>query len=196
MSRSNWNYGPLLVGITGATAVIFAEPIARFLERTFEALGISGLVIIPAMALIVLALILHQRVTQAEMAKKARLSNEAIAGDARRAEERARELEHLVRLGEALGARSTHRPSIKRSPRNSGPATSTSRHHDRQSRSSTTAPMPVHPHKRTHAHSEVRHRLVAAPTPGQRDAFFSLTPPKRVDARLQPPECADRRTAC
>ena len=104
MSRSNWNYGPLLVGITGATAVIFAEPIARFLERTFEALGISGLVIIPAMALIVLALILHQRVTQAEMAKKARLSNEAIAGDARRAEERARELEHLVRLGEALGA--------------------------------------------------------------------------------------------
>ena len=56
------------------------------------------------MALVLLAVLLHERVRQAEKAQKVRRDTEAIAGDVRRAEERARELEQLVRLGEALGA--------------------------------------------------------------------------------------------
>ncbi len=104
MSLSSRNYGPLLIGLVGALAVVFAVPIGNFLETALTGLGVSVLVVIPAMVLILIALVLHQRALQAERDKKAQEDNELIADDARRAEERARELEQLVRLGEALGA--------------------------------------------------------------------------------------------
>lgn len=98
------SYGPLLIGLAGAAAIVFAEPVGRLLSGVLDAAGVSVVVLVPAMALIVLALLLHQQGQQAERDAEARKSVEAIADDARRAEERARELEHLVRLGEALGA--------------------------------------------------------------------------------------------
>ena len=98
------NFGPLLIGLVGAAAVLFGEPLSRFLEAALAAGGISGLVVIPAMALVLLVVLMHERVRQADKEKKVQRDTEAIAGDARRAEERARELEQLVRLGEALGA--------------------------------------------------------------------------------------------
>ena len=56
------------------------------------------------MGLFLLAMVFHQRLKQAETEQKVKEDTEAITGDVRRAEERARELEQLVRLGEALGA--------------------------------------------------------------------------------------------
>ena len=102
MSLSSWNY--LLIGLVGAIAVVFGAPLVAFLETVLAGFGVSVLVVIPAMALFLLALVLHQRALQAERDRKAQGDTELIADDARRAEERARELEQLVRLGEALGA--------------------------------------------------------------------------------------------
>ena len=104
MRLDNWNYGLLLLGILGAAAVIFADPVSRFLEAAMAAIGISGVGVVLAMSLLLLAVILHQQLRQAEAVKRVRQDTEAVSGDVRRAEERARELEHLVRLGEALGA--------------------------------------------------------------------------------------------
>lgn len=102
MRLDNWNYGLLLIGILGAVAVAFADQASRFLEAAMAAIGISGVGVVPAMSLLLLAVILHQRLRQAEALKRVRQDTEAVSGDVRRAE--ARELEHLVRLGEALGA--------------------------------------------------------------------------------------------
>ena len=104
MRLDNWNYGLLLLGILGAGAVIFADPVSRFLEAAMAAIGISGVGVVLAMSLLLLAVILHQQLRQAEAVKRVKQDTEAVTGDVRRAEERARELEHLVRLGEALGA--------------------------------------------------------------------------------------------
>lgn len=98
------SYGPLLIGVAGAAAIVFAEPLGRVLTVVLDAFGVSVVVLVPAMALILLALLLHEQGRRAEKEAEAQQSVEAMAGDARRAEERARELEHLVRLGEALGA--------------------------------------------------------------------------------------------
>ena len=104
MGFAGRHYGPLLIGLVGAAAVLFTEPLSRFLEAALAAVGISGLVAIPAMALVLWAVLLHDRARQADRAQRVQRDREAIAGDVRRAEERARELEQLVRLGEALGA--------------------------------------------------------------------------------------------
>lgn len=104
MRLNDWNYGPLLIGIVGAAAVVFADPVSRFLEAALAAFGTSGVVVVLAMGLFLLAMIFHQRLRQAETAQKVKEDTEGFADDARRAEERARELEQLVRLGEALGA--------------------------------------------------------------------------------------------
>ena len=104
MRLTSWDYGPLIVGLAGAAAVVFADPVSLLIEQSLESLGISGSVVIPAMALVLLAVVLHQRIRQARRDEQVRASTAAIAGDARRAEERARELEQLVHLGEALGA--------------------------------------------------------------------------------------------
>lgn len=98
MRLDNWNYGLLLLGILGAAAVIFADPVSRFLEAAMAAIGISGVGVVLAMSLLLLAVILHQQLRQAEAVKRVRQDTEAVSGDVRRAEERARELEHLVRL--------------------------------------------------------------------------------------------------
>ena len=104
MRLDTWNYGPLLIGIVGAAAVVFADPVSRFVETALVAFGTNGVVVVLAMGLFLLAMVFHQRLRQAEAAQKVKEDTEVIAGDARRAEERARELEQLVRLGEALGA--------------------------------------------------------------------------------------------
>ena len=104
MRFDNSNYGPLLIGIVGAAAVVFADPVSRFLESALAAFGTSGVVVVLAMGLFLLAMVFHQRLKQAETEQKVKEDTEAITGDVRRAEERARELEQLVRLGEALGA--------------------------------------------------------------------------------------------
>ena len=104
MTLSNRTYGPLLIGLVGAVALLFDEAIVSFLDTALAALGVSVLVMIPALLLILVAVVLHHRALQAERDKKAQQDTELIADDARRAEERARELEQLVRLGEALGA--------------------------------------------------------------------------------------------
>ena len=104
MRFDNWNYGPLLIGILGAAAVVFADPVSRLLETAMAAIGINGVGVVLAMSVLLLAVILHQRLRQAEAVKRVRQDSEAISGDVRRAEERTRELEHLVRLGAALGA--------------------------------------------------------------------------------------------
>ena len=98
------SYGPLLIGVAGAIAIVFSEPLSRLLSAVFAAFGVSGIVVIPAMALILLAVLLHEQGRRAEKDVQVKQDAEAMAGDTRRAEERARELEHLVRLGEALGA--------------------------------------------------------------------------------------------
>ena len=95
------SYGPLLIGVAGAIAIVFPEPLSRFLSAVFAAFGVSGIVVIPAMALILLAVLLHEQGRRVEKDAQVKQDAEAMAGDARRAEERARELEHLVRLGEA-----------------------------------------------------------------------------------------------
>ena len=104
MRFDSWNYGPLLIGIVGAAAVVFADPVSRFLETALVAFGTNGVIVVLAMGLFLLAMVFHQRLRQAESEQKVKEDTEAIADDARRAEERARELEQLVRLGEALGA--------------------------------------------------------------------------------------------
>ena len=104
MRFDNSNYGPLLIGIVGAAAVVFADPVSRFLETALAAFGTSGVVVVLAMGLFLLAMVFHQRLKQAETEQKVKEDTEAITGDVRRAEERASELEQLVRLGEALGA--------------------------------------------------------------------------------------------
>ena len=98
------SYGPLFIGVAGAVAIVFAEPLTRLLSAVLAAVGVSGVVLIPAMALILVAVLLHQQGRQAEQDAQVKKDAEVMAGDARRAEERARELEHLVRLSEALGA--------------------------------------------------------------------------------------------
>ena len=101
---TNWNYAPLLLVVFSAVVVVYAEPIALLIERVLAAGGIRGLLVVPALVLVLFALLLHQKVLQAERDQQVKQETEEIAGDARRAEERARELEQLVRLGEALGA--------------------------------------------------------------------------------------------
>ena len=104
MRLTNWNYAPLLLVVFSAVVVVYAEPIALLIERVLAAGGIRGLLVVPALVLVLFALLLHQKVLQAERDQQVKQETEEIAGDARRAEERARELEQLVRLGEALGA--------------------------------------------------------------------------------------------
>ena len=104
MRLDNWNYGLLLLGVLGAAAVIFADPVSRFLEAAMAAIGINGDGVVLAMSLLLLAVILHQQLRQAEAVKRVRQDTEAVSDDVRRAEERARELERLVRLFEALGS--------------------------------------------------------------------------------------------
>ena len=84
--------------------MVFADTVSRFLETARAAFGTSGVVVVLAMGLFLLAMLFHQRLRQAETEQKVKEDTEAIADDARRAEERARELEQLVRLGEALRA--------------------------------------------------------------------------------------------
>ena len=104
MRLATGSYGPLVIGGVGAIAIIFAEPLGRLIHAVFDVAGVSVVVMIPAMVLILLALLAHQQGRQAEKDAEVQQTTEAMADDARRAEERARELEHLVRLGEALGA--------------------------------------------------------------------------------------------
>ena len=104
MRRTSRSYGPLLIGIAGAATIVFSGPMSRGIDRGLSSMGVSGSVVIPALVLILVALMLHHRLRQAERDQQVRRNTEAIAGDVRRAEERARELEQLVRLGEAVGA--------------------------------------------------------------------------------------------
>ena len=101
---NNWNYAPFFVLLSSAVVVAYADPIALLIERLLAAAGIRGLLVVPALLLILFALLLQQRALHAERDQQVKQDTKAIRGDARRAEERARELEQLVRLGEALTA--------------------------------------------------------------------------------------------
>ena len=104
MRLTNWNYAPLVLVLFSAVVLVYADPIALLIERVLAAAGIRGLLLVPALVLVLFGLLLHQRLRQAERDQQTKRETDAIAGDARRAEDRARELEQLVRLGEALGA--------------------------------------------------------------------------------------------
>ena len=72
MRMNGWKHGPLLIGLAGAAVVLFAEPLSRFLGAALAAVGVSGFVVIPAMALVLLAVLLHERGRQAEKEQKVR----------------------------------------------------------------------------------------------------------------------------
>ena len=104
MRLTNWNYSPLVLVLFSAVVLLYADPIALLIERVLAAAGIRGLLVVPALVLVLFGLLIHQKMRQAERDQQTKRDTDAIAGDARRAEDRARELEQLVRLGEALGA--------------------------------------------------------------------------------------------
>lgn len=99
MALDNRTYGILLLGFVAAATLLFADPIVAFLETALVRLSV-----IPALLVILITVVLRHRVLQANLDKKAQHDAELIADDVRRAEERARELEQIVRLSEALGA--------------------------------------------------------------------------------------------
>ncbi len=90
----------LLIGaLTTALIVIFSSPISRMLDYAREIENQSGLTLIPALVLLMVAFVFHQYRRNAQEHAKA-----AAAEAATRAEQhRAAELERLVSFGQSLG---------------------------------------------------------------------------------------------
>lgn len=65
MRLNNWNYAPFFVLLSSAVVVAYADPIALLIERLLAAAGIRGLLVVPALLLILFALLLQQRALHA-----------------------------------------------------------------------------------------------------------------------------------
>jgi len=90
----------LLIGaLTTALIVIFSSPISRMLDYAREIERQSGLTLIPALALLMVAFLFHQYRRNAQEHAKAAAAEAAT----RAAQHRAAELERLVSFGQALG---------------------------------------------------------------------------------------------
>ncbi|MDP2319294.1 MAG: diguanylate cyclase [Acidobacteriota bacterium] len=90
----------LLIGaLTTALIVIFSSPISRMLDYAREIEKQSGLTLIPALALLMVAFLFHQYRRNAQEHAKA----DAAEAATRAAQHRAAELERLVSFGQSLG---------------------------------------------------------------------------------------------
>ncbi|MDP3717714.1 MAG: diguanylate cyclase [Acidobacteriota bacterium] len=90
----------LLIGaLTTALIVIFSSPISRMLDYAREIEKQSGLTLIPALALLMVAFLFHQYRRNAQEHAKAAAAEAAT----RAAQHRAAELERLVSFGQSLG---------------------------------------------------------------------------------------------
>ena len=90
----------LLIGaLTTALIVIFSSPISRMLDYAREIEKQSGLTLIPALVLLMVAFVFHQYRRNAQEHAKAAAAEAAT----RAAQHRAAELERLVSFGQSLG---------------------------------------------------------------------------------------------
>ena len=96
-------FGPqdlsLIGALTAALIVIFSSPILRMLDYAREIERQSGLTLIPALALLMVAFLFHQYRRNAQEQAKA----DAAEAATRAAQHRAAELERLVSFGQSLG---------------------------------------------------------------------------------------------
>ena len=99
----------LLIGaLTAALLIVFSPTIARIIDYTREVERQSGLVLLPALTLLAIALLFHRLHSRNQEEAKAAAAETAV----REAEDRAAELERLVAFGQVLG-RSSDLDSIR-----------------------------------------------------------------------------------
>ncbi len=98
----------LLIGLTVAIAVVFARQISRLLDVAREVEQAYGLALIPGLIILTVVFVLHQQGKRQEIKAEA----VASAAEAREAGARARDLEQLIILGQAL-ARSLDLETIR-----------------------------------------------------------------------------------
>jgi diguanylate cyclase (GGDEF)-like protein len=89
----------LLAGLAAAGIVVFARPLRYLIDLATDVERSSGLALIPALIILTVVFIIHQQGKSQEV----RVEAAAAEAAAQEAQDRALELEQLVRFGEALG---------------------------------------------------------------------------------------------